>query len=346
MFRMSTIGVRDIKIDIIRCLACMMVILMHTPRPEGGLPAPFHASLALLTEPCIGLFFMVSGALLLPVKMSYVEFIKRRIKKILSPILIFSLFYLMILYTDGNIDMVGLCRGVLSIPFGAQGCEALWFLDIIVSLYFVAPLISPFLESATKKELQLILLMWMVTLCSPWIYIIIGTHTRFLGTFSGYTGYFVLGYYLKRYPIKMSFCWFAVLIAVPQAAYIFCKYIELPVSMYSHFWYLSLFSLMQCVAWYSIVNELEVRCVMGVNGKLHRLITDFACCSLGVYLVHIFIMRRFVWNIEWIQNMSPILQFISIFTMTVLLSWGFSHLLSYTPLGKYVVGYSRSNSTS
>lgn len=190
---MCEMNKRNFNYDIIRVLACVMVILMHSPRVENGLPAAFHASLALLTMPCIGLFFMVSGALLLPVRTSYVEFVKRRLKKIVGPIIVFSLLYLSIQYADGYINLVELCRGILSVPFGVQGSGVLWFLDVIVGLYLLTPLISPFIEKATKKELQFILILWIVTMCSPWIYTVIGTHTSFFEHFEWLCGGFYSG---------------------------------------------------------------------------------------------------------------------------------------------------------
>lgn len=57
---------RDLALDIIRVLACVMVVFMHAPLPSAQVNGMFLSSLSYFTAPCIGLFFMVSGALLLP----------------------------------------------------------------------------------------------------------------------------------------------------------------------------------------------------------------------------------------------------------------------------------------
>lgn len=64
---MSVASKRCYELDIIRVLACLMVVAMHSPMPGEQANGTFLASLSYLTAPCIGLFFMVSGALLLPV---------------------------------------------------------------------------------------------------------------------------------------------------------------------------------------------------------------------------------------------------------------------------------------
>ncbi len=71
---------------------------MHSPgafagQAESGL---FQSTLYYLTAPCIGLFFMVSGALLLPVREDASAFIRKRMMKILCPTLVWTAFYMVI----------------------------------------------------------------------------------------------------------------------------------------------------------------------------------------------------------------------------------------------------------
>lgn len=65
---------RNIFYDVLRVLACLMVIVIHAPRPDSGLSALTCTSVSLFCAPCMGLFFMISGALLLPVSDSYFAF--------------------------------------------------------------------------------------------------------------------------------------------------------------------------------------------------------------------------------------------------------------------------------
>ena len=53
----------------------MMVVLMHSPVPSGQGSGIFLSTLSYLTMPCIGIFFSISGALLLPVSNVIIAFI-------------------------------------------------------------------------------------------------------------------------------------------------------------------------------------------------------------------------------------------------------------------------------
>lgn len=57
---------RDLSLDLIRIFACLMVVATHSPLPSAEAHSVLLAGLSLVTTPCNALFFMVSGALLLP----------------------------------------------------------------------------------------------------------------------------------------------------------------------------------------------------------------------------------------------------------------------------------------
>ena len=57
---------RDFSLDLIRIIACLMVVTTHSPLPSADEHSVLLAGVSLVTTPCNALFFMVSGALLLP----------------------------------------------------------------------------------------------------------------------------------------------------------------------------------------------------------------------------------------------------------------------------------------
>ncbi len=190
-------------LDAVRDVACLMVILMHSPKPGLDTSAQVASATSYLNAPCIGLFFMVSGALLLPVRMPTGDFVRHRLSKVVWPTLFWTAFYLCMGLALGKTSLSDLPRAVLSIPFSAQGTGILWFMYVLIGLYLIAPIISPWLERASKRELQAVLLLWALamsqSLLKPYLSVAEG-YQNALVYFGGYGGYFVLGYYLKNYP--------------------------------------------------------------------------------------------------------------------------------------------------
>ncbi len=93
---------RIVYLDVLRIIACCLIVLMHSPHPEAGNNGTLLVPLGFITAAGIGLFFMVSGALLLPVHSDTSSFLKRRIGKIVGPLLIWTLLYVVVRILNGE----------------------------------------------------------------------------------------------------------------------------------------------------------------------------------------------------------------------------------------------------
>lgn len=333
---------RDYKLDIVRIVACLMVILMHSPMPNMELSGIIAVGNTMITMPCIGLFFIVSGYLLLPVKTSMKDFLTKRLGKVVWPTLVFTLFYIIVnTICDGG-DIKSILKQIASIPFGAQGNGVLWFMYTLMGLYLIAPIITPFIEKATRKELEFIIGLWAITLLWPYLMIVLSVNTgidSILHSFSGYAGYFILGFYLKKYPIRINTFAALLLIVMPFFLYIGFKKMGIELGFEEGFSYLSLpialmtLSVFLLLQKYVRTNKLSL--------TVRNVISDFSNCSFGIYLLHIFVMRRIIWNMDIIRFTPPSRAIILIFFLTTILSWAISHMLSRTLIGKFIIGYNR-----
>ena len=297
---------RDYKLDIVRIVACLMVVLMHSPMPNMDLSSIIAVGNTMITMPCIGLFFIVSGYLLLPVKTSMKDFLTKRLGKVVWPTLVFTLFYIIVnTICDGG-DIKSILKQIASIPFGAQGNGVLWFMYTLMGLYLIAPIITPFIEKATRKELEFIIGLWAITLLWPYLMIVLSVNTgidSILHSFSGYAGYFILGFYLKKYPIRINTFAALLLIVMPFFLYIGFKKMGIELGFEEGFFYLSLpialmtLSVFLLLQKYVRTNKLSL--------TVRNVISDFSNCSFGIYLLHIFVMRRIIWNMDIIRFTPP-----------------------------------------
>lgn len=330
-------------LDIVRCLACIMVVLMHAPYPGGGVSGTVLVPISLFTAPCIGLFFMVSGALLLPTKEDGIEFVKNRLSKVLTPLLIWTFVGIACNgFTKGWGIPTELIRIICSIPFSTQGHGVLWFMYVLIGLYLVAPVISPWLEKCSKNELRLYLMLWLVTMSFPYIKMVVGVNESLTGTYyyvSGYIGYFILGHYLRKYGTGRTLpalLW----LPIPFVLLGISKKFGLPFDLSSHFWYLCLPTAITAWSWFTIIKNAE-NSITALSLRVLRILVHFSNCSFGIYLMHIFIMRVGLWQLFDKYHVGGGISLAISFFGTLAISYALSTLISYLPFGDYIIGYKK-----
>ncbi len=327
---------REYWMDAVRSFACLCVITMHAPMPNVGTNGNILSTISLLTAPGIGLFFMVSGALILPIIESTDKFLKKRLTKVVFPTLFWTLFYLLLKMFTTNMTLDDLIKQIFSIPFTNRGHSILWFMYTLIGLYLLAPIISPWLQKASKREIEWVLLLWGITLCYPLLEMVVKVNesrTGILYYFSGYAGYFLFGYYLHTYRPKLKGWQVALLFVVPIVIASVFKITHTPVDFYKVFWYQSIFIVMMCIGWFCMFQSMNERI------PKHEWITFLSNCSFGIYLVHIFIMRGILWKSSFISAYGGVIQIIFTILLTSILSfvlvWGISKL----PFSQYIIGY-------
>lgn len=337
---------RDISLDLMRIIACAMVVLMHSPIPTENANGLLLSSLSYFTAPCIGLFFMVSGALLLPPpqknrKHEAMPFLKKRFKRVLLPTLVWALLYIIVKLYDDNLTTAEFLKSVLSIPFSAQGHGVLWFMYTLLGLYLITPILHAWLQNAKEREIRFYLSLWLIAMCYPILKIFVDindTPTGILYYFSGYIGYYVLGYWMLHYENILNFKVSGGLMCVSLAAPMFVKLMHWTVDFYTVFWYLSVFVVAQCVFWWKVMKSVQF--VLLLSDRTKSLLTLFSNLSFGIYLSHIIIMRHIVWEMPFVVHIqSQLLQTIIVAFLTLVLSFGVSLAFSVTPLGNAVVGW-------
>lgn len=329
---------RNYNYDIMRVLACIMIICMHAPMPNLNANGIILSTISYFTAPGLCLFFVISGSLLLPIKTDTTTFLKKRLGKVIMPTLVFTILYIILNCING--EQQNILRTICSIPFSAQGHGVLWFMYTLIGLYLVAPIISKWLDSASKREVELYLLLWVITLCFPILKLFVGINegnTGVLYYFSGYIGYFILGYYFKKYPESISLKKLIIPDIIAIIAPIAFKVMHIEIDFYSMFWYLSIFVALLCTTIYVLISKIKIK----KRGGIVELISNL---SFGIYLIHIAVMRFFIWELDFIININNyILQWIMVVGLTFIISCSIAYVISLLPFGDYIIGYKKQN---
>lgn len=331
---------RNYSFDLMRVLACLMIIGMHAPMPSENANPLFLNASGYFTAPGLCLFFVISGALLLPIKTDTFSFLKKRMGKVVTPTLCFTLLYLVLKAVNGT--DVNWTKSICSIPFAPQGHGVLWFMYTLIGLYLVSPIISRWLDKASKREEEFYLMLWAITMCYPLLELVLDineSNTGILYYSSGYVGYFVLGHYLTKYPESITLNRLVLPVALAIVAPVACKLLRVEVDFYSLFWYLSIFVAILTVAIYVVISKYGQKLV---GGKLMNAVVLTSNLSFGIYLIHIAVMRSFLWKLDCIIDIENyILQWAVVVVLTFAISWFCAYVISLLPFGNYIIGYKR-----
>lgn len=190
---------RIVWLDVIRCVAMIMVIGVHCIDPfyisptMRAIPEYTHwaAIYGSLLRPSVPLFVMMTGLLLLPVKKQPLgKFYKKRIYRVLVPFLIWSVLYSMFpwvtgvlglpkeiigdffCYTQGqeSQSLIDSLKDVAMIPFNFSHKENhMWYIYLLIGLYLYMPFFSAWIENADRKTKRAFLLIWIISLFIPYL---------------------------------------------------------------------------------------------------------------------------------------------------------------------------------
>ena len=219
---------REVWLDFLRVTACFMVLVVHSTEPfylggEGGLiltptDAFWVAVFEGICRCCVPVFLIASSYLQFPLHYPAGEFFKRRAVRILVPMVIWTLVYALA-WGEPVQNLKGL---LLNFNYAAGH---LWFVYMLVGIYLLMPLLSPWAEKVSRRELSIYLGIWVFTTFIPLIRSAVGGEAPLIqaadglpaaalyplwgeaswnpfGTFyyvSGFVGYLLWGLYIRKF---------------------------------------------------------------------------------------------------------------------------------------------------
>ncbi len=214
----ARVASRHLGLDLLRVLAIYMVVQVHTGEfyyigPDGvvlNTPAAHWVGwLNSLFRVCVPLFVTISGWFLFPVG-NEGTFFRKRFSRVLVPFVVWCVVYAFYFYARGETTLHGALLDILKIPvnFGTD-VGHLWFVYMLLGIYLFAPVLSPWVTSASRRGMELFLALWLVSSTIPylhhWFPQIWGEAywdaSPMLYYFTGFIGYVVMGAYLRRFHV-------------------------------------------------------------------------------------------------------------------------------------------------
>lgn len=362
-------------LDVMRAVAMLMVIGVHCIDPFyisptlGVLPEYKHwaAVYGSFLRPSVPLFVMMTGLLLLPVReVSLGVFYKKRIYRVLFPFLIWSVLYNIFPWVTGLLglpkEVIGqfFCyvqgdesqalsdslRDIAMIPFNFSFKENhMWYIYLLIGLYLYMPFFSAWIEKADRSWQKVYLGIWAVTLFLPYLSAYVSEYLYGEATwnqfglfyyFAGFSGYLLLGHFLKDGNDWSVGKTLAICLALFAAGYAvtysgFSAAAANPASteedMELFFTFCSPNVVLMTVAVFLLIQKIRIR-----NAALVKLLAPISKYGFGTYIVPYFVVGPvFILIGQWhlpIPLQVPVMA-VLIFVISLAFTW-----LMYRLLGK------------
>ena len=299
---------RNYALDVIRSTALLLVVLLHSAGhfyiDQSGRFVVNPDSFAIVSFASLGragvpLFVIISGYLLLPIHISTREFFLRRFRRILLPFLFWSIIYAVYeSYVWGGGGVTQFIKYVFHIPINFVTAH-LWYVYMLIGLYCLAPIISPWIEKVGKKQMLFFLLLWLLCSLSVIIHLqfqnILGevewNHYSSIYYFQGFIGYFVFGAYLKKYGMisfHLSLGAFLMGLFITILLIHIGIHLSLEERFFNTFWdYCSFNIALMSLGLFGIIYHWSYYIRFGDKS----LVVDFSRRSYAIYLAHIIVLR-------------------------------------------------------
>lgn len=203
---------RDFTLDIVRCLATLMLVIVHSMGPVNnyistGLPDTgriFLTAITSLFHP-VPFFLMISGSLLLNKTESTKEFYSKRTVRVLVPFLFWSpiVFGLRYFVDGGNSFAEGIKEFIYEFFYiGAH--NVYWFVYLILGIYLITPYLRLIINNATPKQTNFLVCILFGAVFMTTLFDKILWSKLFNSCALVYLFYYIYGYWIVRYSKNCS----------------------------------------------------------------------------------------------------------------------------------------------
>lgn len=336
--------------DVLRAIAIFAVILLHNADlglKMHGNDFVFTAIFNGLTRFCVPMFVALSGALLLKAgkEITIKDQFTKRLPKLVIPLFIWSIIYIIWAnYRTGTLGIINVW-GNLTWFYKGPVVFHFWFLYMMIGIYLIYPIINLFITAAKPVHVKYFLWVWFTVNC---VFGIVDTAfgapigIDFSG-FTGYIGYFVVGYYLQNFVFSKQFL---------NAAYVLgCLAFLASVAGILLLYYLKAgkandiiesdftpelpFAIAGLFLW--MKNNIKDA---AEPGRWRKLITSISLESYGIYIIHVLLFQMLfngAWRLFDQDSWSAITRIPVVSIIVFVISYLVVRLIRLLPLSSYII---------
>lgn len=324
---------RLVWLDFTRLIAMFSVVCCHCCDPFNFCPEPLPPNIEEIKlwgaiwgaalRPCVPLFVMITGALLLPIKDDTFPFYRKRIGRVFWPFLIWSIIYALFPWLTG---VLGQSPQFILHFFPYSGEEAMrqslqvsldyiaqipfnfspiavhaWYIYLLIGLYLYMPIFSAWVERASERGKIYFLGAWAVTTLLPYYFEYVSPYVwgscswnnfHMLYYFAGFNGYLLLGHWLRHHeqPTVRILLWGIPAFIVGWAVTFFgFRHVTAlpdcpPELLELFFTYNSLNVVLMTAPIFMLCQKVHIK-----SPRMRRLLANLTTCGFGIYMVHYFL---------------------------------------------------------
>ena len=326
-----TVKTHVVWLDVVRLIAMFTVVCCHCTDPFNFYPGDspiigdikfWGAAYGAFLRPCVPLFVMITGALLLPVREETSIFYKKRILRVFWPFLIWSVIYNLFPWFTGLLGLrpelildffpysgeevtrqsLSVSLGYIAqIPFNFSWLDVhMWYIYLLIGLYLYLPIFSAWVEKVSDKAKLWFLAGWGVTLFIPYYREFVSPYIwggcswnefSMLYYFAGFNGYLLLGHYLRNHDwslgkiVGIGIPMFVVGYAITFFGFRYTT--ALPAyteeQLELFFYYCSPNVVMMTIPIFLLAKKVNVK-----SDTIKRMLANLTICGFGIYMVHYF----------------------------------------------------------
>lgn len=284
---------RDVRYDMLRIAAALLVILLHVSAFYGENVSNTYKIGSLffnsLSRPCVPLFFMLTGAFLLRRNIEISTLYREKVLKIFFVFVIWSFVYICF---NGQLFH----KNVFSMLL--KGEFHLWFLLRLCGVYMMLPVLSAIVHYEDGKLVPYYLGCFfvfglIVPELNQYTAYFMKINIDIIGVdIVGFTGYVVLGYYLlnvwqRKINVSLLLLAFVVAVLFPFIVNSTSLYLLGKVK-YCSFGYLMMSTAVKAVVLFLLFKKIPQN--ISQYSMLRKWVSKLSQLTFGVYLLHPLIM--------------------------------------------------------